>query len=134
MTADLGAPGLPPELHEVLEYRRAARAIIRDETTPNDERVLAVVSLVERGRRDAQLPQWVQEAVWRESRHFLETGRWGESVTVNPMIGALRRLRRAGLERCESCFRTLPDEGTLDRWEALAWTDLVQQNFEEAAV
>jgi hypothetical protein len=122
-------------MEEVLRFRRAARLIVRDQMRDFRTRSLAIVELVAAARKEAALPQWCQEAIWRESAQFLATGEIPASPpSTDPVIGALRSLRRRHLVRCPTCERELPGDDTLARWEALRWAEFVELERAEATV
>ena len=120
---------LPPELSEIDSYRLAARTIVRDEKRARADRLIALVKLVERARRESGLPEWCQRAIWEESAEFIEGRGRPKPLSTEPVEAAVRRLLNRGLIRCPTCRLPLPDERTLDRWrrrrlaEALALSD-----------
>ncbi len=118
---------------EIREFRRVARQVIRDTSLSSSDKGTALSRLAELSARSS-IPRFTGEALWREAELFLMTG---ESAPVtsaaDPVEAKLRMLRARGLERCDRCGLALPDEDTLDRWQAQRLARIEEaQRFEGA--
>lgn len=132
-----GIPGehsLPPEVEEVLAYRRAARSIVRDRRKARADRLVALVRLTEKARAEAALPDWCQRAVWEEAAGFIEGKTRPLPLSPDPVEQACRALLAKRLVRCPTCQRPLPAEETLDRWRSERLAALREVHLREQAV
>jgi hypothetical protein len=118
-------------LLEVLEFQRAARRLVRASDLDPGAKCLAIVGLAERAAT-ARLPEMARRAVWVEAAEFLETGQVREPPpSSDPVVIAIRALRRKGYARCPSCHLGLPDEATIQRWEARRFAEFVRLYYSD---
>jgi hypothetical protein len=107
---------VPIEVAEIETYAQAARRIVRDDKRARQDRLTALVRLVQKSRAEAALPDWCQRAIWAESADFIKGRNKPVPLATEPIERAVRALHAKGLIRCPTCRLLLPDEGTLDRW------------------
>jgi hypothetical protein len=129
----------PDPFATIRRYRLAGREIARNEDL-GDGRYLALVRLVDRAR--ATLDGWLaaecQAVIHAEAVELLDHGRTPAAPAPtyrDPVVDALRALRRAGYSRCESCHRGIPTLDELTRLEdagRAAWAELVARELAPA--
>jgi hypothetical protein len=101
----------------IADYRVAARAIVRDPHLDHRRRLVALMRLGARARKEDDPPGWYQMAVWVEAAPYI-TGRdkaQFEEAYPHPVDVAIRRLLTRGLDRCDRCHRPLPTAEELER-------------------
>jgi hypothetical protein len=102
------------EMLDILKRYQVAARQIADSDQPLKAKCLALLELNRQARQEA-LPAFAEAATWGAARHLFEEN---EGLPQD-LVGALRGLRRRGLDACPTCLRHLPDHAELDRWQAL---------------
>ena len=136
MSIDRDETALAPALQEVDAYRAAARRIVRNTVNPAltyREQLVTVVELVERARREAELPEVAQRAIWEECEGLL----WEREpleVPPHPVERALIRLHLENRRSCPTCLRPVPEEAEFAAWQARRRARRLELEAREGAV
>lgn len=110
----------PPErtveesLAEIRRWSRAARLVADNPALTIRAKCKALIDMSFRARR-TEIPAFLEAAIWKGCRHLFEE----ELEVPADVLGAIRRLRHQGHDRCPECRRHLPDHEELDRWREL---------------
>jgi hypothetical protein len=109
-------------LATIRRFENAARVIADDKHLTIKARCAALLDLMARARK-REGAAFLELAIWRGCAHLFEEE---VHVPVDP-IGAIRLLRRQGLESCPSCRRPLPDHDQLDYWRRLTHDSILRR-------
>lgn len=107
-------PDVERALAEIRRWETSARLVADDPSLPFKAKCVGLLEMAFRARR-TDIPQFLETAIWRGSRHLFEDERRIPTDT----IAAIRRLLRKGNNVCPSCRRPLPGHDALDRWRRL---------------
>ncbi len=119
-------------LAEVISFRRAARAIVRDASLDRHQKYAALMRLAILARTEAAFPRAAQGVVADEAIPLLHPGM--HPAPIDPAEREARRLRAQGYGSCPTCLRSLPTNAELDRWRRLAEDAAMRAARREALV
>lgn len=102
-------------LAEIRRFGRAARLVADDPKLDRKQKCFALLNMMT-GARRSELAAFLEPAIWNAAAHLFDQG----PRDARNVIDAIRRLLRAGKDRCPTCLRPLPDHDELDWWRELS--------------